>query len=95
MAKTITMKAKDLCKLCSLWAEESGSAVGAEHVRGGKARALADLRPDVTKGGKPSLKTIGCTEDGAEKWYPGNYEFFVSAFIVGGHRLPLPDDASK
>lgn len=95
MAETIELNAKDLCKLCSTLADGLHQRVGAEHVKGEKVHTLADLRPDVTTKGNVSVKRIGCSEDGTEKWYGGNYEFMVTALVVDGVRVPISQSWAK
>jgi hypothetical protein len=89
--RTIEITARDLCKLCSLMRQVNRTVVGAEHLKGDKTHTLTNLRPDVTARGNASVKRIGVVEDGHEKWYAGNYEFVVTAFIIDGERRPIPD----
>jgi hypothetical protein len=86
--KPIEVKAKDLCKYYSLLVQAEGTGVRVEYARGGDVHVLAGLRPDVTERGHASVKRILVIEDEHEKYYAGNYEFAVTAFIIGDRRLP-------
>jgi hypothetical protein len=92
------MKAKDLVRLCGdvararrhFWLNDLKSAdVRVEYQKSGGIHVLADLRPSLSVRGTPTFRTIQAIEDGQGKYYDGNYEFNVTALLIGDERCPF------
>ena len=85
------IKAKDLAKVCSLLRHFRRIDVKVEHLRGGTTRTLSEVRPDISAKGRPTTRTIQAVEDGCQRYFDGNYEFEVTALLVGSERLPFAE----
>ena len=95
MEITTKIVAKDLAKLSSQLRHFGQIDVGVEYIKGGARHTLRDVRPDINESGRPTVRTIRATQDGHERHFDGNYEFEVTALLVGDKRWPVGGTESK